>query len=47
MAECPNKAKNKEVCNCTYESCPRHSTCCECIRYHRENGGLPACLNKK
>lgn len=46
MAECPNKAKNQEKCNCTYKDCPRHSVCCECVRYHRENGGMPACLRK-
>ena len=46
MADCPNKAKNKEKCACTYETCERHSVCCECIRYHRENDGVPACLKK-
>jgi len=46
MAECQNKAKNKEKCTCTYTKCERHGICCECIRYHRENGGVPGCLNK-
>jgi len=32
-----------EVCNCTYEPCSKKGICCECIRYHREMGELPAC----
>ena len=42
MKECkvePNKAK----CNCTYEPCARKGLCCECVRYHRQSGELPAC----
>jgi hypothetical protein len=46
MAECPNKTKNEAICTCTCKSCPNHSTCCECVKYHKENGGLPACLRK-
>ena len=46
MTECPNKQKNEAGCTCTYKGCERHGACCACIRYHRENGGLPACLKK-
>jgi len=46
MAECPNKAKNEEKCTCGEKECERHGVCCECIRYHRENGGVPGCLKK-
>lgn len=44
MADCPNKEKNLERCTCTYEPCPRKGICCECIAYHRQNGGRPACV---
>ena len=40
--EC-KKEKNKLHCNCTYAGCPRRGICCECIKYHREAGELPAC----
>ncbi|HEX2950115.1 MAG TPA: DUF6485 family protein [Armatimonadota bacterium] len=43
---CQNKEKNKQKCTCSYTSCARHGVCCECIRYHRENGDLPGCLKK-
>ena len=43
---CPNKEKNEEKCTCAYASCERHGICCECIRFHRENGGVPGCLQK-
>ena len=39
--------KNKKMCNCTYEPCPRKFTCCECLHYHRESGELPACFFSK
>ncbi len=35
---------NKSKCNCTYEPCSRKGKCCECLRYHWEQGELPACL---
>jgi hypothetical protein len=41
--EC-NKAQNLQVCNCTYEPCPRKGICCECITYHNAYGELPACV---
>ncbi len=46
MAECPNKGNNQEKCPCTSTDCPNHSICCECVRNHREHGGMPACLRK-
>lgn len=42
MRECKIE-DNKAKCNCTYEPCSRKGICCECIRYHREAGELPAC----
>ncbi|MDP2749709.1 MAG: hypothetical protein Q8O89_02665 [Nanoarchaeota archaeon] len=41
---CENKAKNLKDCPCDYP-CSRKGMCCECIIYHRKNGGSPACLN--
>jgi hypothetical protein len=43
MSECPNKEKNLQNCNCTYEPCSRKGICCECLAYHRRNRELPAC----
>ena len=43
MAECPNKEKNLQHCNCTYEPCSRKGICCECLAYHRQMQQLPAC----
>ena len=43
MAECPNKEKNLQHCNCTYEPCSRKGICCECLAYHRQMRQLPAC----
>ncbi len=40
--EC-QKERNKELCNCTYEPCPRKGICCECIRYHLKMRQLPGC----
>ena len=42
--ECVNREKNLEHCTCTYPGCSRKGMCCECIRYHRENGEIPGCL---
>jgi len=36
-------ARNKNICNCSYEPCSRKGICCECISYHRKNNQLPAC----
>ena len=40
--EC-KKEDNIKSCPCTY-GCERKGMCCECVRHHREHGGLPACL---
>ncbi len=37
------KEKNLKDCNCSYEGCGKKGMCCECIRYHRNKGALPAC----
>ena len=42
--ECINLEKNREICTCTYEPCPRKGLCCECIVYHKEAGQMPGCL---
>jgi len=43
MREC-NVKMNKALCPCTYEPCDKKGVCCECIRYHKKLGELPACL---
>ncbi len=43
MRECRIE-ENKAKCNCTYEPCSRKGICCECLRYHRASGELPACF---
>ncbi|OGN95494.1 MAG: hypothetical protein A2Z77_07255 [Chloroflexi bacterium RBG_13_51_36] len=43
MRECIME-QNKKKCNCTYEPCGRKGICCECLRYHRRSGELPACF---
>jgi hypothetical protein len=40
--EC-NKEENLDICNCTYDPCPRKGTCCECISYHLKSKELPGC----
>ena len=40
--EC-NIERNLKDCNCSYEPCSRKGKCCECLRYHRDMGALPAC----
>jgi len=37
------KQENLKNCPCDYP-CERKGICCECIAYHRSNGGMPACL---
>jgi len=37
------KEKNMKDCNCSYPGCGKKGICCECIRYHRNKGALPAC----
>ncbi len=41
---CRNYERNATQCNCTYEPCERKGYCCECLKYHRGHGELPACL---
>ncbi|MFA5088079.1 MAG: DUF6485 family protein [Candidatus Omnitrophota bacterium] len=41
--DCVNKKRNLDACNCSYPGCARKGVCCECIRYHRAKGALPAC----
>jgi hypothetical protein len=36
------RAANQRDCPCTYP-CDRKGLCCECVRYHRRRGELPAC----
>jgi len=36
--------ENKVQCTCTYNSCPHHGKCCECVAYHRRLGEAPGCL---
>ena len=42
--KCPNEAKNKEFCTCSYPGCSRKALCCECLRYHLGSGQLPGCV---
>ena len=41
---CQNQDINKERCTCPYTTCSRHGICCECVAYHKKEGGLPDCL---
>ncbi len=41
--DCKEK-ENLENCPCTYPGCFRKGRCCDCIKYHRERGELPACF---
>ncbi|HDQ40499.1 MAG TPA: hypothetical protein ENN39_05645 [Desulfonatronum sp.] len=41
--QCPRVKINAKYCTCTYEGCPRHGLCCECLHYHRQRRELPAC----
>jgi len=42
--ECPNKEENEKDCPRQEDYCERHGICCECIKYHKSHGGMPACL---
>lgn len=44
MRDCPNREKNLQQCNCTYEPCDKKGICCECLAYHRRLQQLPACF---
>ena len=41
------KEENLKSCACTYQYCNRKGICCECIKYHRKNKEVPACLFPK
>jgi len=41
--KCPSQKDNRTVCNCTYQGCPRHGLCCQCLQYHLRQNELPAC----
>ena len=43
MNDCPNQARNRNNCPCTY-TCERRGRCCECVEYHRELGEVPGCF---
>ena len=47
MPECPNKEKNLQHCNCTYEPCSRKGICCECLAYHREHAELRPVISRR
>jgi hypothetical protein len=40
--ECKKDA-NIGNCSCTYPGCERNGVCCDCVKYHRNRGELPAC----
>lgn len=44
--ECKQE-QNLKDCPCAWPDCPRKGICCECIKYHWENGELPACFFSK
>ncbi len=41
--EC-NKARNSDVCTCSYEPCSRKGSCCDCVSYHLRLKQLPGCF---
>ena len=41
IMECKNE-RNMSFCNCTF-SCSKKGNCCDCLKYHRSLGELPAC----
>lgn len=41
MVDC-KKEENKKMCNCSF-SCGKKGMCCDCIKYHKNLGELPAC----
>ena len=43
---CNCRETKKEKCTCASTNCPRHNNCCECVKYHRENGGIPGCFKQ-
>jgi len=45
--KCERAPQNLIDCPCTYPKCPRKGICCQCLKYHLENGELPACCFSK
>ena len=41
MSDCKVE-ENRAICNCSYP-CNKKGLCCDCIRYHKSRGELPAC----
>lgn len=42
--ECPNFSGNTDFCTCTYDPCPRHGLCCQCVQYHQKKNQIPGCF---
>lgn len=40
---CANQSSKFDACPCSYQGCPRHAKCCECIQSHVSRQQLPAC----
>ena len=38
--KCINFERNLENCPCTNDECDKKGICCECILFHKENGGV-------
>jgi len=43
MSECPSLKRNSQKCTCTYDGCPNHARCCDCLHSHLAKKQLPAC----
>jgi hypothetical protein len=44
--ECKIK-ENIENCPCTYAGCDKKGKCCDCLKFHLDNGELPGCCFPK
>jgi hypothetical protein len=42
-SSCPQHKVNLERCTCTYLSCGKRATCCECLHSHLAAKQLPGC----
>jgi hypothetical protein len=45
-ADCANRARNLEMCRCTYDTCERNGYCCACVRNHwkEDASSATACM---
>lgn len=43
LDQCSRAKVNAKYCTCTYQGCPKHGLCCQCLHYHRQRRELPAC----